>query len=275
MGIGRFLRRRRSGAGREGLRQTFQDAFLPRKRRPTVAELRARANAAVRARHGGEVAFGEFAGLRLSDDPWWGGLDASAKILGAYESQVVREVAALSGRGRMLVDIGAADGFFAVGALVGNLFDRVTAFEISDRGRAALTAVARLNGVENRIDIQAEADAAALARVVGANPDAVVLCDIEGAEFDLFDDALLATLAGCSVIIELHGPFDADGAGRRHDLRARALRHFDCRLLHRDPIPVDAFDALADLDDATRLLAFGEGRKRRGEWLVLTPRAAT
>ncbi|MRG43452.1 hypothetical protein, partial [Klebsiella oxytoca] len=51
---------------------------------------------------------------------------------------------------------------------------------------------------------------------------AVVLCDIEGAEFDLFTDALLERLASAFVVIESHDFDRAGGFPRATALAARA-----------------------------------------------------
>jgi len=60
------------------------------------------------------VAHGPFRGLKLSQERWWSAADRGSMLLGIYEGEVLAAIGSLA-RGRTtLVDIGAADGYYAV-----------------------------------------------------------------------------------------------------------------------------------------------------------------
>src|SRR5262245_31327210 len=91
---------------------------------------------------GDTVVRGPFAGLRYpARRPAW-----LAKRVGAYERELHTWFeAALATRPERFVDIGAADGFYAVGVARHGI--PVTAFELARSAREELRALAALNGV--------------------------------------------------------------------------------------------------------------------------------
>ncbi len=227
----------------------------------------------VREWHDDTVAYGPFRGMKLPAKSWWGSFDRTGKILGTYERQVMDYIAALKiGPQDVFIDIGAADGYFAVGALKGGLFDKVIAFEQAPQGRASLADVAELNGVT--LDIRETADATSLDKLVKEHPTGVVLIDIEGAEFQFLDDTVLQILRKHHVIIELHRTNQPEGKAKRAALIDRASAFFDHTSLHQAPIPIGSFPELAQFNDDHRLLAFSENRLDAMEWLTLTPKTS-
>ena len=218
------------------------------------------------------VVHGPFAGMLLPDRAYWGNDDVSAKILGTYERHVADRLVDLAQPNGLLIDVGSADGYFAVGALTAGLFGRCVCFEISEKGRAVLLANAERNGVADRMEIHGEATAAELLQAAAETPG-VVLCDIEGGEFGLFSDAVLGRLSAMHLVIELHDDLVEDGLARKNELVRRADDHFDVEIM-RSSIP-DPFSyrELDGFDDDHRLLALSEGRDGAMEWLVLHPKA--
>lgn len=173
-----------------------------------VAFVKARHVEAIHGAAGGMVQDGPFRGLKLGRAAHWGD-DMIAMLLGLYEQEVV---AALFARDldayAMFVDVGAANGYFAVGmALTTSL--PVTAFEIDPASRAVIRANAALNGVA--LDLKEEATTAALQAVLGGvgakgrrTGRALVLVDIEGAEIGLLDPAAVPGLASADLVVESH-----------------------------------------------------------------------
>ena len=102
--------------------------------------------------HGDQVLHGPFVGLRY----WRGGDAAVAKLLGAYESEISPWFThALAASPPLFLDLGAADGYYAVGVKVASPDTEVVAFEISATARRELVELATLNGVT--IDIRRRA----------------------------------------------------------------------------------------------------------------------
>ena len=233
---------------------------------------KSKVNSAIRSRYDNRVQYGTFAGMQLSTEIWWGRFDIASKILGTYESSVLRRLEENAQGADCFIDIGAADGYFAVGVLTSGLFPHAVAFEISERGRRMLARNAVNNGVVASLDIRAEATFEGLNHVVAEHQRPVILCDIEGGEFALLDEALLEKLTTCVMIIELHPMFFDDGRARVNALCERASAWFDAELFYSDDPAISQFRELDDFTDDERALAFSEGREGRGEWLLLTPR---
>jgi predicted O-methyltransferase YrrM len=235
-----------------------------------ILKSRRKTNLYIRDLYDSKVAYGPFKGMQMARDTWWGQLNFAAKILGTYEAQVIERIGALAKPQGLFVDIGSADGFFAAGVLRAGWFDRALCFEISEAGRKFTTENATRNGVGDKVDVRGQADAQELIEATRDQADALILCDIEGAEFDLFDDRLLAALKGKTLVIELHPHLVADGAARCAQLIERAGAHFNTEVMRQSPLPVADFPELHGFDDSERLLAFSEGRGGIGGWLILT-----
>ena len=222
----------------------------------------------------GKVAHGPFKGMQLPRETWWGTKDACSKLIGVYEKQVQDKLESLAPKASVLIDIGAADGYFAVGAVRSGLYQRAICFEISERGRQRLRANAELNGVAENIEIVGEANHDTLAPVLADIDDGLILCDIEGAEFDLLSEEVLRSARHFHFIVELHDAFVANGDQRRSQLLDRTNKLFDTEIIRSADIQVSAFRELDRFNDTQRLLAFNEGRGAAMEWLVLIPRMA-
>lgn len=155
---------------------------------------------------GGRIMGGPFAGLRFPDS----GIGGSyyAQIVGTYEAALVPVIERVVARSpAVIVDVGAAYGYYALG-LAQRLPDvPVIAYEM-DATRAALLARYRsLNGLDSRVDIRGECTVEGLETVLAAATDAFVLMDVEGAEADLLDPAQVPALTRTEILVELHEMF--------------------------------------------------------------------
>ena len=79
-------------------------------------------------------------GMIINEDQFWGQGDRSSKILGLYEKEIQDLIVSIQKDKNYstFVDIGGADGFFAIGSLVNNLFEKCEVFEISKKGRNSI-----------------------------------------------------------------------------------------------------------------------------------------
>ena len=144
--------------------------------------------------HGDHVLAGPMQGLRYTRT----GDAPVAKLLGVYEIEIAGWIEeGLVARPSVFVDLGAADGYYAVGAKVRCPGIDVIAFELAPIARRELEELGAINGVQ--VDIRGQATAQTLADL--PLHDAMLLCDIEGAEAEVLDPSPLAT---CTVIVELH-----------------------------------------------------------------------
>ena len=156
-----------------------------------------------RTRTGGRVRSGPSAGVRYGADSV--GSCYIPKLLGIYESELTAEVESLCRRRpALIVDIGAAEGYYAVGLAVRNPQAKVVAFEMEARGQAALREMSALNQVADRVEVRGKCEPADLAATLGTAPQPVVICDVEGYEEKLLDPQRVPALARAVLLVELH-----------------------------------------------------------------------
>jgi len=169
---------------------------------------------AVARRLGDTVLRGPFRGLQYPETRR-ASSDRLRKLLGAYEAELHPVLEEVCRRPRQtVINIGAAEGYYAVG-LARRLPDAtVYAFERDPAAVAALVHLARLNGAAERVLIRGCCTREALARCP-MSPGTFVVSDCEGCEYDVLQPAVIPALLFCDFLIELH---------RRRDLSPR--QHF-------------------------------------------------
>jgi hypothetical protein len=127
------------------------------------------------------------------------------KLLGIYERElhpVVEEIVSLQPAN--VIDIGAAEGYYAVGLARALPRAKVVAYEQTDEGRELLADMADLNGVSDRLKILGRCEPADLAGQLGIPGRTVVVCDVEGYEQTLLDPAAIPALRSAWLLVELH-----------------------------------------------------------------------
>ncbi len=223
----------------------------------------------------GKIQQGPLKGFPLEREPKWGTGDIASKLFGLYEQEVLNIIEACTNRKKLFVNLGAADGYYGVGLVATNNFPRSICYELSEDGKASMATSAKEHGVSDRVQVLGAASStfpSDIKKMGFAIEDALVLCDVEGAEFEIFDDHCLKALRGAEVVIELHEFIVDGGAGKIQGLYDRARGHFDVRLFktgYRDLSGIPELDRLGDSD---RWLICSEGRGKMMSWLHLTPR---
>jgi hypothetical protein len=127
------------------------------------------------------------------------------KLLGIYERELHGIIMSLSALGiRHVINIGAADGYYAVG--LSRMFPelRVIAFEMEPRGRTFVRAMAERNGVLPQIEIRGRCEAEDLSLAIVEPRQTVVLCDVEGYEEVLMDPEKVPGLRNAYLLVEIH-----------------------------------------------------------------------
>lgn len=220
------------------------------------------------------VAAGPFAGMFYLKNSF--GSAYLPKLLGTYEMELRATWKRLTGacRGGTLVNIGAAEGYYAVGALYRGSFERVVCFEQDARARSLLARLAQLSGIERGLDIRAQCDPVTLGETLRTLTGPVaILCDVEGYEDVLLDPAATAELARCHLLVELH---EARCPGVVRRLRTRFQATHEIELI---PATVRAPDDLPPLPwplgwfpRRNKLRWLDELRDIDTPWFYLVPR---
>jgi hypothetical protein len=202
---------------------------------------------------------GPFAGLRYPEARV-AEIDAPvAKLLGTYEQELHPVFTAALARGvNTFIDVGSADGYYAVGLPAADRRITTYAFDLSRSARELCAEVARLNDVSGQVRIGKRFSLASLSPIDPAG--ALMLCDIEGAEAALFEAGLVRRLGLTTVVIEVH---EHVVPGLSDQLSAAfAATHLVTRI---EQAPRETSHGLP----AT---AFSEFRPSDQNWLVCEPR---
>jgi hypothetical protein len=229
----------------------------------------------VRKRTHGRVDSGPFAGMR-----WISGRDGGhihiPKLLGIYE----RELNPYIERACVLdfshiIDIGAAEGYYAVGMALRNHNAHVIAFEMQEQERAVVGASSKLNNVADRLEIRGKCEPEDLECALTGAPWALVICDAEGYESALLDPTAVPSLHSAFVLVELHEFVER---GITEKIRERFIpTHKITHIRQQDRTIAD----FPFQDFYTRCLparylrwAVSESRPERMSWFWMEPQAA-
>lgn len=149
-----------------------------------------------------EVESGPFAGLQYPTAKSVGST-LYAKLLGCYELEVVGAIEeAIARTPSVVVDIGAAEGYYAIGLALRLPGARIVAYDTDSTARDCCIKMAAANGVASQVTIHGLCDQATLKAFTGQR--AFLLCDCEGFENTLFDNSMAGALREADILIETH-----------------------------------------------------------------------
>ena len=197
------------------------------------------------------------------------------KLLGTYESELHSTFRKWEDiEFNQIVDIGAAEGYYAVGLAKVFPNSRVSAYDTSREARKLCKQMAETNGTLNRTGIYESCTRRTLLDK-DFSGGGLIICDCEGYEGDLFDEDVATHLKNCHLIIELH-----DSPPEGIEIRSKLLpifsvthavslissytdsykaHHYQCDDIGTDPLE--------------RFVAFAEERPWQMDWLVCEPAA--
>jgi len=197
-----------------------------------------------------------------------------AKWLGCYEQPLASHIEAAIGSGyTTFLNIGCADGYYAVGMARRMPGTHVFAFDIDPAVRAVCADMAARNGVSERVTIGALFELKDFASYAGKRT--LVLCDIEGAEKELLDPAKASALVGMDVIVESH---ECLSPGITQILVERFEATHEITLVldnGQRQLPPDMTLWFQDMPHLDQLLAVWEWRGGPTPWLVMKARLMT
>jgi hypothetical protein len=178
----------------------------------------------------------------------------------------------VAARPATIVNVGSAEGFYAVGLAMRIPSARVIGFELEPKLRAAATRLAARNGVAERIELRGLCTVGELA-TLSPGENAAVIMDCEGAEAELADPERVPWLRAATLAVELHPAID-------DRIEARLVERF-ATTHELEPIPSEVRRA-SDFDDQLRPirglrridreLLVAEFRDGPQRWLLATPR---
>jgi hypothetical protein len=166
------------------------------------------------------------------------------KLIGTYEREIADALEVeLRACPAHVIDVGGAEGYYAVGVLTRLPEARVTVFEMSEPARRAIGDLARLNGVSDRIDIRGRCDIADLEGCLGETGASFVIVDVEGFEAKLLDPEVCPHLIQADLLVEVH---DFKVPGCSEQVMAQLERTHTATVIRQSPRAITEypFDSL-------------------------------
>jgi hypothetical protein len=227
---------------------------------------------AARCLAGSRVANGPFAGMlyrrsKLAAYP--------PKILGTYELEIAEAVDRLCHRTfQRIVNVGAAEGYYAVGFALPQPDTSIVAYEAREALRRDLVRLAADNKVADKLEIRGLCRPSDLNEVLAGVDDVLLVVDVEGAERELLDPAAVPKLSQVSILVELHDFVvpDVSSLIRRRFAATHTITEVRSRPRELGDLSAEHLSWVYSVCPR-RLIELGlnEGRPCEMDWFVLEP----
>jgi hypothetical protein len=146
------------------------------------------------------VLSGPFVGMKYINEVVWGPIEP--KWLGTYEQELhslVQRI--LETNYANIIDVGSAEGYYAVGLATKFPQAKVYSYDTDPWARRQQRRLANLNNVKN-LQIGGFCTDKHLSDRI--KDRSLLVCDIEGSEYDLLDPQKTPALRKCDILVELH-----------------------------------------------------------------------
>jgi len=198
------------------------------------------------------------------------------KILGTYEKELHGVIERLSERNfDFVVNVGAGEGYYAVGLARRMPHAGVIAFESDEEGRHCIRRMAQVNGVQTRVITHGLCDIPAFSNCFSRSTNGLVVMDVEGAESLLLDPFVIPEISKVHILVELHdfifrqiGDLLVERFTKTHEIEQIVS---EPRTVEDYPFPVPRLHAVLLRKYLLRLIS--EERPGQMRWFLLTPRS--
>ena len=218
-----------------------------------------------------EVRAGFFAGLRYVNLKLKKSVPSALlpKLIGSYEDELTpvwNEV--LKTDYDIIIDIGCAEGIYAIGFALKYPRAIVYAFDINENARQLCAEMARINGVEDRVVVGTEYHATSLQQLrTKASHRILIISDCEGAEFDLIDPVKEPLLLQCDLVVECH---DFIKRGISDVILRRFEKSHHVKITQsNNSKDVSRYPLIKELEEQEKRLAVSEFRPEVMNWIHL------
>ncbi|MGB0372017.1 MAG: hypothetical protein ACPGN3_11835 [Opitutales bacterium] len=222
----------------------------------------------------GTVKYGPISGFQFSELATKDKPDRTSILFGLYEDEVVSRIVESSKNFSTFADIGAAEGIYAVGLVFKKYFDKSICFEIEERLRKILVENSKVNECTEKVQVNSEFKTNTASDFgISKTEDYFVLVDIEGAEFELIDEAFLDLFKSSQILIELHDWMFKDGEQKKERLIKRLTEYMDIEVFTSHGRNPNQYPELSKLKDDYKWIACSEGRRQAMEWIHAKPKS--
>jgi SAM-dependent methyltransferase len=225
-----------------------------------------RVNKLIKKQHGLRVQQGPFAGMTYVDEATCSTL--APKLIGSYEAELHPALAEiLATEYTTIIDVGCAEGYYAVGLALQMTRAKVYAFDIDAHARTLCKEMARLNFVENRVFVEEACTHLRLRELIDERT--LVVCDCEGCEFELLRPEIVSGLDKTDLLVELH---DFINPRIKSTLVSRFELTHHVLIIETKQRMAANYRALDGFNAQTQLFALAELRGAHMEWAFLRSR---
>ena len=218
------------------------------------------------------VRHGPFKGMRYPEVRSVGST-VFPKLIGSYERELHPTIEAICRTAYSeVVDVGCAEGYYAVGLALRLPEAKVFAYDTDRVAIAQCERMARLNQVAERVVVGSSCDPDTL-RSIPVSGRALIISDCEGYERHLFTPEVVEWLAGHDVLVELHDFLDIEVSMlvRQRFQDSHTISVIDS-LDDVKKAQTYAYEELSPYDLETRKVLLRERRPAAMEWFFMTPR---
>jgi ribosomal protein L11 methylase PrmA len=198
------------------------------------------------------------------------------KLIGSYELELFPWLQRLFQQPfRQIIDVGCAEGYYAIGFAVRFPNAQILAYDISPDAQEICRNMARKNGVSERVSTAGECTPQLLARM--DLTDTLLMSDCEGYEKTLLDPAAAPSLARCTILVETHETVVPDVVDV---IKQRFAATHTIEIVCEQRRNPDGYPMIADFTSEQRAYAVSEERSWPTKWpdpqrwMLLTPNRA-
>lgn len=218
---------------------------------------------------------GPFVGMKYPSLASYGSVLA-AKIIGSYELELVSAIEeTLRKPYRQVLDIGCAEGYYAVGYALKLPKTQIHAFDINKDTLARCKKMAVLNQVDHKMTYYSRCSPEFL-KEFDFSRSSLIISDCEGYEVELFTEKVISHLGYCDLLIEVH---EKVHPGITQVLTKRFASTHRVQSLTGQVRDINHYPELADFSDQDKHLILYELRNQfedylrgqnPGRWLYVT-----
>jgi hypothetical protein len=215
--------------------------------------------------HGDRVLSGPFRGMQLTKEVKWDDGNMACKLIGSYEFELHDAIRrAVARRPDTVINVGCAEGFYAVG--LGRLLpcSEIFAFDIDDDSLDLCERNARANWIKNLTTVTGKPGPEDLDKGRGSR---LYVVDAEGSEAILLNPDRCPALLVSDIIVECHDFFTPDTPISDYLAKVFSASHEVERIEPQFP-RVGDYPFLHDQPWGTILLAITEKRPAQTVWLA-------
>lgn len=212
---------------------------------------------------------GPFKGMKYASFNSYGS-ELAPKILGSYEmelNEIIEEVIKDPSITEV-IDIGSAEGYYAVGMALRKPTAQIYAYDIKAEAIELSKSMAKENNIDKNITYRNFCSNETLKNFTFKNR-AFIISDCEGYEMNLFDQANISNLTKCDVLIEMHDFINPKISPYLKDLFSKTHKVKIVKSKQRDP---KEFSELSSFSQTEQKLILSECRigildEQPMEWL--------